>query len=354
MTIVYILFAILIFGVLIGIHEFGHFVTAKACGVRVEEFSIGMGPALFKKQKGETLYSLRAIPLGGYCAMLGEDEENADPRAFTSQAPWKRAIILSAGAAMNFLLGLVVIFCLFLSAKGFYVPVLTGFMDGCPYESVEGLQAGDQFYKIDGHRIYHTEDVGTFLSRGGDNYDLVVIRDGEKVKINDYYMVPIEYEGQEHKMFGFYLGNAVEEATFGKKLSHTWDTAMEFCRMVWMSLEMLFEGDVSVKELSGPVGIVDLMAETGEQSATVQDAIFNILYLGAFIAVNLAIMNLLPIPALDGGRIFFLLITWLIESITRKKLNPKYEGYIHGAGMILLLALMAFVMLNDILRIVKG
>ena len=177
MTIVYILFAILIFGVLIGIHEFGHFVTAKACGVKVEEFSIGMGPALFKKQKGETLYSLRAIPLGGYCAMLGEDEENADPRAFTSQAPWKRAIILSAGAAMNFLLGLVVIFCLFLSAKGFYVPVLTGFMDGCPYESVEGLQAGDQFYKIDGHRIYHTEDVGTFLSRGGDNYDLVVIRD---------------------------------------------------------------------------------------------------------------------------------------------------------------------------------
>ena len=167
-------------------------------------------------------------------------------------------------------------------------------------------------------------------------------------------MVPIEYEGQEHKMFGFYLGNAVEEATFGKKLSHTWDTAMEFCRMVWMSLEMLFEGDVSVKELSGPVGIVDLMAETGEQSATVQDAIFNILYLGAFIAVNLAIMNLLPIPALDGGRIFFLLITWLIESITRKKFNPKYEGYIHGAGMILLLALMAFVMLNDILRIVKG
>ena len=354
MTIVYILFAILIFGVLIGIHEFGHFITAKACGVKVEEFSIGMGPAIFKKKKGETLYSLRAIPLGGYCAMLGEYEENDDPRAFTSQAPWKRAIILCAGAAMNFLLGLVVIFCLYISAKGFYVPVLSGFMDGCPYESAEGLQAGDQFYKIDGHRIYHTEDVGTFLSRGGDYYDLVMIRNGEKVKIKDYYMVPIEYEGQETKMFGFYLGNDVEEATFGKKLSHTWDTAMDFSRMVWMSLEMLIRGDVSVKELSGPVGIVDLMAETGEQAETVEDAFFNILYLGAFIAVNLAIMNLLPIPALDGGRVFFLLITWLIESVSHKKLNPKYEGYVHGAGMILLLALMAFVMFNDILRLVRG
>ena len=354
MTIVYILFAILIFGVLIGIHEFGHFITAKACGVKVEEFSIGMGPAIFKKKKGETLYSLRAIPLGGYCAMLGEDEENDDPRAFTNQAPWKRAIILCAGAAMNFLLGLLVIFCLYISAKGFYVPVLSGFMDGCPYESAEGLQAGDQFYKIDGHRIYHTEDVGTFLSRGGDYYDLVMIRNGEKVKIKDYYMVPIEYEGQETKMFGFYLGNDVEEATFGKKLSHTWDTAMDFSRMVWMSLEMLIRGDVSVKELSGPVGIVDLMAETGEQAETVEDAFFNILYLGAFIAVNLAIMNLLPIPALDGGRVFFLLITWFIESVSHKKLNPKYEGYIHGAGMILLLALMAFVMFNDILRLVRG
>ena len=122
--------------------------------------------------------------------------------------------------------------------------------------------------------------------------------------------------------------------------------------MVWMGLDQLFSGQVGVKDMSGPVGIVDMMAETGEQAESTEDAIFGISYLGAFIAVNLAVMNMLPIPALDGGRVFFLLVTWLIEAVTRKKLDPKYEGYVHAAGMILLLALMAFVMFNDILRIV--
>ena len=354
MTILYILLAILIFGVLIAIHEFGHFTAAKACGVRVEEFAIGMGPVLWKKQKGETQYSLRAVPLGGFCAMTGEDEASSDPRAFTSQPAWKRIIILAAGAFMNFVLGLVIVFFLFVGAKGFYVPVLTGFMEGCPYESADGLQVGDQFYSIDGHRIYHTDEISTFLSRGGDDYDLVMIRDGKKVVLKDFHMVTLEYDGQEKKMFGFYLGNGVEEATLGKKLSHTWDTAMDFSRMVWMSLEQLIGGKVSVKELSGPVGIVDLMAETGEQAETTGDALYSIFYLAAFVAINLAIMNLLPIPALDGGRIFLLLVTWVIEHITRKKLDPKYEGYIHAGGMVLLLGLMAFVMLNDIVRIVTG
>ena len=353
-TFLYILLAIFIFGVLIAIHEFGHFVAAKACGVRVEEFAVGMGPVLWKKQKGETQYSLRAIPIGGFCAMAGEDEAMDDPRAFTSKPAWKRIIILAAGAFMNFVLGLVIIFFLYINAGGFYVPVLTGFMDGCPYESADGLQAGDQFYSIDGHRIYHTDDVSVFLNRGGDDYDLVLIRDGQKVRLEDFHMVTLEYEGQEHRMFGFYLGNGVVPATFSNKLSHTWDTAMDFCRMIWMSLGELLGGKVSMKELSGPVGIVDLMAETGEQAESTADALFNIFYLAAFVAVNLAIMNLLPIPALDGGRIFLLLVTWVIEHITRKKLDPKYEGYIHAAGMVLLLALMAFVMFNDIVRIIKG
>ncbi len=353
-TFLYILLAVFIFGVLIAVHEFGHFTAAKACGVRVEEFSVGMGPVLWKKKRGDTQYSLRLIPIGGFCAMSGEDAASDDPRAFTSQPAWKRLIILAAGAFMNFVLGLVIVFCLVAGAEGFYVPILTGFMDGCPYENVEGLQAGDRFYSIDGHRIYHTDDVSTFLNRGGDAYDLVMIREGERVVLRDYPMVPVEYEGYETKMFGFYLGNGVEKATFGKKLTHTWDTAMEFTRMVWMSLEQLFGGKVSVKELSGPIGIVDLMAETGEQAESTGDALYSIFYLAAFIAVNLAIMNLLPIPALDGGRIFLLAVTWIIERITRKKLDPKYEGYIHAAGMVLLLALMAFIMINDIVRIVKG
>lgn len=352
MTIVYILIGILIFGVLIAVHEFGHFAAAKACGVRVDEFSIGMGPALWKKKKGETLYALRAIPLGGYCAMAGEDEASEDPRAFTNQSAWKRAIILCAGAFMNFILGLLVVILLYAPADYFRSPTLEGFMEGCPYEGEQGLMVGDEFYKIDGHRIYMYYDVTDFISRGGDSYDLVLIRDGKKVKLDNFYMPAIEYPDQENKMIGLYIGGA-EKATLGSTLKYSWNTAMEFGRMVWMSLGMLVNGQAGVKDLSGPVGIVELMAETGENSASTADAIYNILYLGAFIAVNLAMMNMLPIPALDGGRVFLLLVTWIIQRITHKKLDPKYEGYIHGAGMVLLLALMAFVMFNDILKLIR-
>ena len=350
MTILFVLLAILLFGVLIGIHEFGHFAMAKACKVRVEEFSIGMGPAIFKKQKGETLYSLRLVPIGGFCAMAGEDEQSEDPGAFTNQAPWKRILILAAGAFMNFVLGLLIVIILFAPAKGFRAPVIKEFMAGCPYESSDGLQVGDRFHKIDGHRIYQFYDVSDFLSRGDGRYDIEVIRDGKKVKLNDYAMETVSYEGYDRKMYGFIFD--IDEATFANKLRHSWNTTMQFGRWVWMGLEQLVTGQVGVKDLSGPVGIVELMAETGEQAVSFADAMYNIFYLGAFIAVNLAVMNLLPIPALDGGRIFLLLVTLIIEKITRKKLDPKYEGYIHATGMVLLLGLMAVVMFNDIVRIV--
>ena len=350
MTALYILIAILIFGVLIAVHELGHFITAKACGVKVEEFAIGMGPAIVKKQRGETVYSLRCIPMGGFCAMAGEDEESQDPRAFTNQPPWKRIIILVAGALMNFLFGLLVVLLLYADAEAFRAPVLEGFMEGCPYESADALQAGDRFYSIDGKRIYQYYDVSDFLSQGNGVHDIVVKRGGEKVRLEDFELVPVEYEGYENKMYGFYFG--YDEATLGVKLSHTWNTCMEFGRWVWMGLRQLVSGQVGMKDMAGPVGIVELMAETGQQSESVKDAMYNIFYLGAFIAVNLALMNMLPIPALDGGRVFCLIITWIIESLSHKKLNPKYEGYIHAAGMVLLLGLMAVVMLNDIVRIV--
>ena len=350
MTVLYIAIGILIFGLLIAVHELGHFTAAKLCGVKVTEFAVGMGPAIFKKQKGETLYSLRCVPFGGYCAMEGEDGESDDPRAFTAQKGWKRLVILAAGSAMNFLTGILIVLILFSNAGGFRAPVIEDFMEGCPYESAEGLQKGDRFWKIDGRRVWQYYNVGELLAKGDGDYDLVVIRDGRRVKLEDYHMVPVEYEGQEQKMYGFYFGT--DPATFGNKLRYSWNTTMEFVRMVWDALGQLFGGKVSVNDLSGPVGIVDMMAETGEQSESVSDALYNIFYLGAFIAVNLAVMNMLPIPALDGGRIFLLLVTALIEAVTRRKLNPKYEAYIHAAGMILLLGLMAYVMFHDIFRIV--
>ncbi len=345
----YAILAILLFGVLVGVHEFGHFAVAKACGVRVEEFALGMGPALWQKQGKETLYSLRAIPFGGYCAMAGEDEAMDDPRAFTSQAPWKRVLILCAGAFMNFLLGFVIVLILYSGAYAFHNAEIVDFMEGCPYQSEEGLHRGDRFYKIDGERIYQYADVGDFLSAGDGVYDIVVIRDGKKVRLRDFPMTPLLYEGQSQKMFGFYFG--YDLATPGVVLRNSWDTTMEFARWVRMGLSELIHGRVGVEEMSGPVGIVDLMAETGEQAESTGDALYGIFYLTAFIAVNLAIMNMLPIPALDGGRVFLLLVTWLIESITHKKLDPKYEGYIHAAGMVLLLALMAFIMFHDIVRL---
>ena len=350
MSILYILIGILIFGLLVAVHELGHFAAAKACGVKVNEFAVGMGPAIVKKQKGETLYSLRCIPFGGYCAMEGEDEDTGDERAFTKQKAWKRLIILAAGSAMNFLMGFVIVLILFSNAGGFRAPVIDSFMDGCPYESAEAFQKGDRFLRIDGKRVWQYYDVGELLAKGGETHDVIVRREGRRVRLEDLKLVPVEYEGQERRMYGFYFG--VDEPTPGNKLRYAGATTMEFVRMVWDALDQLVGGKVSVNDLSGPVGIVDMMAETGEQAETVSDGLYNIFYLGAFIAVNLAVMNMLPIPALDGGRIFFLLVTALIEAITKKKLDPRYEGYVHAAGMILLLLLMAYVMFHDIFRIV--
>ena len=347
----YILLAILMFGVLIAVHELGHFIAAKACGVRVNEFAIGMGPALWKKQRGETLYALRALPIGGYCAMEGEDEAVDDPRAFTSQKPWKRIIILAAGATMNFLIGLVLIFIVYSGAEAFSTPVVTDFFEGCPYESADGLQAGDRFYSIDGHRIWFASNVTTYLTRHGTTHDIVVERSGEKVTLENFDITPREYEGEEGLYFGFRFGES-EKATLGAKLKYTWFSSLDFVRMVYMGLGDLIGGAVGVKDLSGPVGIVSMMNDVADESESTSDALLNFCYFAGFIAVNLAVMNLLPIPALDGGRIFLLLVTLIIEAITRRKLDPKYEGFIHSVGMVLLLALMAYVMFNDIVKLI--
>ena len=178
-TFLYVLLAILIFGVLIGIHELGHFMAARLCGVRVLEFALGMGPALWKRQtKSGTQLSLRALPIGGFCAMEGEDGDSDDPAAFSNAAVWKKLIILVAGAFMNFVLGLVLVLACFSQTEAFTAPTITGFMEGCPYEGADGLLEGDTFYRINGERIYFSSDVATYLSRGGQRADIVLIRDG--------------------------------------------------------------------------------------------------------------------------------------------------------------------------------
>ena len=351
---VYILAAILVFGVLIAVHELGHFMAAKACGVRVNEFSIGMGPALWKKQKGETQYSLRLFPVGGFCAMEGEEEDSDDPAALNNQGFWAKLLIFAAGAAMNFIAGLLIILALYAGAKAFYEPVITGFADGCPLESTEGLQTGDRLLRIDGERVYMYSDVRLLLGLNKTGvFDLVVERNGEKVTLTDFPMSPQTYTGQNgesYTSYGLYFG--AEEATLGRKLSYTWNNAVDFVRMVRLSLQMLVTGEAGVKDLSGPVGIVSTMTQVGEQSGSARAAVENIAYLAALIAVNLAVMNLLPLPALDGGKIFFLVINAVGLALFKKQIPAKYENYIHFAGLVLLLALMAVITFSDVWKLI--
>ena len=350
---VYILAAILVFGVLIAVHELGHFMAAKACGVRVNEFSIGMGPVLWKKQKGETQYSLRLLPVGGFCAMEGEEEDSDDPAALNNQGFWAKLLIFAAGAAMNFIAGLLIILVLYAGAKAFYEPVITDFADGCPLESAEGLQTGDRIVRIDGERVYVYSDVRLLGLNKTGVFDLVVERNGEKVTLTDFPIAPQTYtdqNGASYTSYGLYFG--AEKATLGRKLSYTWNNAVDFVRLVRLSLQMLLTGEAGVKDLSGPVGIVSTMTQVGEQAGSVRAAVENIAYLAALIAVNLAVMNLLPLPALDGGKIFFLVINAIGMLLFKKQIPAKYENYIHFAGLVLLLALMAVITLSDVWKLV--
>ena len=351
-----IIIAILAFGVLIAVHELGHFFAAKAFGVKVEEFALGMGPTIFKKQGKETLYSLRLLPLGGFCAMEGEDEQVDSPRAFTSQKAWKRAIILCAGAFMNFVLGFIIVACLVPASKSFTEPIVVSFMEGCPFAGEDKMLEGDRIYSVDGCRTYFVSDFNHYTPLSGSDYhDVVVVRDGKKVHLDDLYMPLKEYtlsNGSTGLKYGINL--APREYGFGVTLKYAWFESMNLCRIVWESLGMLVSGNVGLRDMSGVIGVVDVVNDVAHEAPNASAAAYSVSYIFALIAINLAIMNLLPIPALDGGRVFFLIVTAIIEAITRRKLNPKYEGYIHSAGFFLLMALMIFLMFSDVLKAFFG
>ena len=352
---IFILAAILIFGVLIAVHELGHFAAAKLCGVRVNEFSIGMGPLIWRKQKGETQYSLRALPVGGYCAMEGEDEDTGDERSFVRQGFWKKLIILAAGSFMNFLTGVVILLVLYTGAAVFFTDQISGFAEGFPLEGEDGLMVGDIFYKIDGYRTYLRGDASLFLSyHTGDTIDLVVLRDGEKVVLNDFPMTRRTYasnEGGTYTGFGLYVGAHAEEATLGNKLKYTWNTAKDFVQLVWFSLVQLFTGGASMEDLSGPVGIVSTITEVGSSAETARDAWSQIFYFAALLAVNLSVMNMLPIPALDGGRIFFLVVDAVSMLLFRRRVPEKYQTAVNTAGFVVLMGFMLLVTFHDVFKL---
>lgn len=356
----YILIAILLFCFLIFIHELGHFITAKLTGVKVNEFALFMGPAIFKFRRGETTYRLNCLPIGGYCAMEGEDGENDDPRAFVNAKTWKRLIILCAGSFMNFLAGfLMVLLLLVFTAEIIPQKTISGLERKSDFVTA-GIRVGDEFYKIDGRRVYTSGDISMLLERNTTGvYDFTMIRDGEKLEFNDVSLSQkIFFKGinkkstMGQKRFGVSFGN-YEEANLANELGYAWDNCRDYARLVWMGLEDLITGRAGLQDMGGPVKIVEVVNEAGTEAETKSEGLMIVFNLFAFIAINLAVMNMLPIPALDGGRVFTLLVTWCIEKIIGRKVNPKVESYIHAIGMILLLAFMAFIMLKDIWGLIR-
>ncbi|MBE6953914.1 MAG: RIP metalloprotease RseP [Ruminococcaceae bacterium] len=336
-----ILYAILIFGVLIFVHEMGHFLAAKTVGVKVNGFSLGLGPRLCGVKIGETDFSLRLLPVGGACMMEGEDEDSVEPRAFGNKPIWARFIVLVAGSLMNFLFGFVVIIVLLLPSDR----LVTTTVESFPAElgsSNAGVLVGDELYEINGERVYTSDNIAFLFQRyQGEPYTVTVIRDGQKVTLENVEIAPRTFEGSDQLRYGFNMGT--KEAGFFDKVGYGIDIARDYVRTIRMSLADLFKGNAGVDDLTGPIGITATMSQV--------DSGRTLWAFAAFIAINLAVMNLLPLPALDGGRVLFLLIELVLKPFG-KRLDSKYENYIHLAGLLLFLLLMVYVGYNDVARLI--
>ncbi|GHV06197.1 zinc metalloprotease [Clostridia bacterium] len=343
---------ILILGVLIIAHEWGHFIAARKSGVRVLQFAIGMGPVIYRREpktEGGTLFTIRALPIGGFCAMEGEDASSDDPHAFGNASKLKRLIILLAGSVMNLLLGLILCFIFVIPINNSQLPIVNQVE---PTSSIaDYVQVGDEFYAINGHRVLLNGDVGVFLSLNGDRpIDLKIKRDGEIITYTNITLTKQIFGNEEKVRIGFAYGQW-HENTFGDKVVLAFKTAVNNCRMVWVSLGAIVSGSVGADGLMGPVGMGGVVNEVVSSSELeLIDRVWNILNLMIIIALNLGIVNLLPLPALDGGRIIFL----GIEAIFRRPVPPKYEGIVHAAGLVFFFGLMIFVMFNDIVRLATG
>lgn len=340
-TIWSILLAILIFGCIIAIHEFGHFIAAKQNGIQVNEFAIGMGPKIFCFQKRETLYSLRLFPIGGFCSMEGEDAESKNARAFDQKPVWRRMIVVLAGAFMNLVLGFVLLIATTCSDPYLISNTIHGFHEQATSNTC-GLQAGDTIVSLNGSHIFTITDLQYKLSNeSGEPFTVVVERDGKKVKLQD-----VTFRDQENNDWLDFSLEPQQKTVF-HVLSYAAKDTVATGKLIWMSLTELVTGKYGIQDLSGPVGTVEVISNAATAGTTAAERISSVLHLTIFITINVGIFNLLPIPGLDGSRFWFL----FLEAIRRKPVKKEHEALVHLVGMAALFLLMIVVTVQDVTRI---
>ncbi len=346
-TAVTVIAALLVFGFLIFIHEFGHYIFARIFKVKINEFSIGMGPKLvwYDSKKTGIRYALSMFPIGGYVAMAGEDDESDDPNSFDKKPAWQRFIITAAGAAVNIVAGFFATLILVSALVPIGETTIVQFADKAEtkYEissEESGLRVNDKIIEVDGKKVRTPDELSyEIMRRGTEPLDITVIRDGVKTVIPDVVFPTISEQGQGFGAMDFAVRRI--DKTFGRVISNAWHKSCLTVRMCWESIYDLFTGRYTFAAVSGPVGISGAIGNAAKAGAA------SLLNIVAVISINLGFMNLLPIPALDGGR----LISILVEMITKKKLPQKVEGMINGIGLIILLGLSFVIMIKDVIQL---
>ncbi len=342
-----IILAILIFSVIIIFHEFGHFIFAKKCGVKVNEFCLGLGPTIFSWGKGETKYCLKLLPFGGACVMEGEEEESDSERSFNKKSIWERFQIIFAGPLFNFIMAFI-LSVVYIACIGVDLPTIDDVIDGYAAQEA-GLESGDTIVALNGYHIHFYSEVRIYtFFHSGDTIDVTYLRDGERNTVTveprysedtGTYLIGITNYGERTKL------SPIRVLQYG-----LYEIKYEIY-VTAQSLKMLFTGQLSVNDVSGPVGVVTTISDVYDQSVS-SGAFYvfiNLTAIAILLSANLGVMNLLPFPALDGGRILLL----IIEAIRGKKIKPEIENGINFAGFALLMLLMVVVMYSDISKLIN-
>ena len=342
-----IIIAILVFGLIVLVHEFGHYIVAKKNGIMVEEFAIGMGPKIVGKQVGETFYSIRALPLGGFCKMLGEEEESSDSRSFSSKSVGARMAVIAAGPFMNFFLAFLIIFVISLFV-GFSSTSIGYIEPGYPAEMAQ-LQEGDKIIKINGKKVQIFEKVSFYLSQYNQEQgeiELTILRNGEKKVISLKPKWDVDT-----KMWRIGFAAQPVQGSIGQILYYSFHRMIFLVHITVSGFVQLFTNQVSRDMVAGPVGIVKVIGETYQVGLkySVLTAIANVLWLAAALSANLGALNLFPIPALDGSRLVFL----AIEGIRKRPVNPEKENMIHFVGLVVLMLFMLYITYGDVVQLIK-